>query len=134
MKVCLKYKKNSIKKYKLEVLIKFIELLQKKLPLKGKLFISLLDERRGRMTTGSYKDEEKLIKILVKNRMLSDIMRTLSHEWAHCYDKQHLNIKDRRDVGGDSENFANAKSGELTKLFIKNNRDSEDIIFESITL
>jgi len=82
------------------------------------------------MTTGSFLNKNNSIKILAKNRMLSDILRTLSHEWAHCYDRQHLNITDRRDIGGESENFANAKSGEITKLYIKSNKHKEDKIFE----
>jgi len=48
-------------------------------------------------------------------------MRTISHEWAHAFDKENLNIKDRRSIGGESENFANSISGTLVKKFVKSN-------------
>ena len=82
------------------------------------------------MTTGSFKDKSNEIKILVKNRMLADILRTLSHEWSHCYDHENLKIKDRKDIGGDSENYANKKSGEVTKKFIKSNPKLQSKIFK----
>ena len=119
MKLCLKFKKNTLEKYQIDILKSFILLLQEKLPLTGNLTIKFLDKRVGKMTTGSYKNKTKEISVLSKDRMLADILRTLSHEWAHCYDHQKLKIKDRKDVGGKAEDFANEKSGELTKEFIK---------------
>ena len=107
----------------------FILLLQEKLTLTGDLTVSFLDERKGKMTTGSFKEKTKEIKVLTKGRMLADILRTLSHEWAHCYDHQKLNIKDRKDIGGESEDFANEKSGELTKKFIKSHPKLHKKIF-----
>ena len=119
MKLCLKFKKNTLEKYQIDIIKSFILLLQEKLTLTGDLTVSFLDERKGKMTTGSFKEKTKEIKVLTKGRMLADILRTLSHEWAHCYDHQKLKIKDRKDVGGKAEDFANEKSGELTKEFIK---------------
>ena len=92
--------------------------------------ISLLNERIGKMTTGSYKNSEHRIKVLIKNRLLADMLRTLSHEWGHAFDREHINFKDRRDVGGESENFANAISGAVTKHFIKKNPKIEKVVFE----
>jgi hypothetical protein len=129
MKLCLKFKKNTLEKYQIDIIKSFILLLQEKLTLTGDLTISFLDERKGKMTTGSFKEKTKEIKVLVKGRMLADILRTLSHEWAHCYDHQKLNIKDRKDIGGKSEDFANEKSGELTKKFIKSHPKLHKKIF-----
>ena len=129
MKLCLKFKKNTLEKYQIDIIKSFILLLQEKLTLTGDLTISFLDERKGKMTTGSFKEKTKKIKVLVKGRMLADILRTLSHEWAHCYDHQKLNIKDRKDIGGKSEDFANEKSGELTKKFIKSHPKLHKKIF-----
>ena len=130
MKICFKYKKNSVNKKQLDLLKKFCKLLQSKMPLHDDLIITLLNEKSKDMTTGSYNNGKGRIRILFKGRMLADVLRTLSHEWAHAYDHESLNIKDRRDVGGESENFANAKSGELTKLFIKKNKNKEKEIFD----
>ena len=130
MKLCLKFKKELVEKYQIDIIKEFILTLQKSLPLKGELEILLLDERKGKMTTGSFKNKENKIKVLFKGRMLADILRTLSHEWAHCYDHQKVHIKDRRDVGGESENFANEKSGALTKQFVKSNPDLHKDLFK----
>jgi hypothetical protein len=129
MKLCLKFKKNTLEKYQIDILKSFILLLQEKLPLTGNLTIKFLDRRVGKMTTGSYKNKTKEISVLSKDRMLADILRTLSHEWAHSYDHQKLKIKDRKDIGGESEDYANKKSGELTKKFIKSHPKLHKKIF-----
>jgi hypothetical protein len=129
MKLCLKYKKGILEKYQVDIIKDFILYLQKDLPLNENIIIRFLDKRVGKMTTGSFKNEKNEIKVLAKNRMLADILRTLSHEWAHCYDHEKLKIKDRRSVGGESEDYANKKSGEITKKFIKSHPKLEDKIF-----
>jgi len=129
MKLCLKFKKGTLEKYQIDIIKNFILLLQEKLTLTGGITVRFLDKRVGKMTTGSFKNETNEIKVLVKGRMLADILRTLSHEWAHAYDHEKLKIKDRKDVGGESEDYANKKSGELTKKFIKSHPKLEDKIF-----
>jgi hypothetical protein len=129
MKLCLKFEKGTLEKYQIDIIKSFILLLQEKLTLTGDLTIKFLSERKGKMTTGSYKNKSKEIKVLSKGRMLADILRTLSHEWAHCYDHQKLKIKDRKEVGGKAEDFANEKSGEITKKFIKSHPKLHKKIF-----
>lgn len=116
MKVNIKYlnaKKiesvhNSVKK--------FIRLLQKNLPLKESIVVEFLGHRYGDMTTGSRTDEGKL-KILVKNRILRDVLRTLAHEWVHEYQMQILKRQEGPNIGGKNEDEANALSGRLVKKF-----------------
>ena len=129
MKICFKIQNKVISKNQLEIIKKFCSLLMKKMKLSNDLDIHFLKKRADDMTTGSYNYEKSRIRILSGNRMLADILRTLSHEWAHAYDHEKLNIDDRRDIGGKSENFANAKSGELTKMFIKKNEKIKKDIF-----
>lgn len=129
MKVCLKYNKKDFTEDKFGLLKKFIQLLGKKMPLKNDIEIDLLEKRKGRMTTGSYLDKSHRAKVLVKDRLLYDIFRTLSHEWAHAYDRDNLNIKNRKDVGGDSENFANEISGAITKFFMKKHKEQEELFY-----
>ena len=88
-----------------------------------------MDKKQDDMTTGSYNKEKSRIRVLFGGRMMADILRTLSHEWSHAYDSEKLKIKDRRDVGGKSEDYANSKSGEYTKMFIKKNKKIENEIF-----
>lgn len=130
MKLCIKYRKNLLTDKKLNLIKKFCELLQKKLPLKNDLTIYFLDKKQEDMTTGSYNQEKNRIRVLFNNRMTADVLRTLSHEWAHAYDHEKLKIKDRKDVGGKSEDYANSKSGEYTKMFIKKNKKLEKEIFD----
>lgn len=130
MRVCLKYPKNTLSNKEIKILKKFLELLQKIMPLSNKIDIFLVSERKGKMTTGSYKNSEHKIKVLIRNRILADMLRTLSHEWGHAFDREHINFEDRREVGGESENFANAISGAVTKHFIKKHPELEDVIFE----
>lgn len=130
MKVCLKYPKKTIKEKELNIIKDFIKLLNKIMPLSEEIHILFLNKRIGKMTTGSYKHNKHSIKVLIKNRILADMLRTLSHEWGHAFDREHINFKDRREVGGESENFANSISGAITKHFIKKHPHLEDDIFE----
>jgi len=130
MKVCLKYEKKTLSNKELKILKKFLDLLQKIMPLSKEINIIFLNKRHGKMTTGSYKHSVHTIKVLIKNRILADMLRTLSHEWGHAFDREHINFEDRRDVGGQSENFANSISGAITKHFIKKHPELEDAIFE----
>ena len=129
MKLCIKHKKGLIKKFQLDIIKDFILELQSKIHLKGEVEIEFLDKRKGKMTTGSFINKKHLIKVLFKERMLADVLRTLSHEWAHCYDHQKLNIKDRKEVGGKAEDYANETSGEITKGFIKKHPKLQNKIF-----
>jgi hypothetical protein len=129
MKLCIRYKKSTIKKFQIDIIKNFILELQKKIPLVGHLEIEFLDKRNGNMTTGSYTNKKNLIKVLFKERMLADVLRTLSHEWAHCYDHQKKHIKDRNPIGGKSEDYANETSGEITKRFIKKHPKLQNKIF-----
>jgi len=131
MKIKLIYNKKSSDKKSIEILKEFIKLLQKKLPIENDFSIELVSNREGQMTTGSYNDSENLIKVLFNKRMLADVLRTLSHEWAHKFDYEKLKIKDKTDVGGEAENFANAVSGAITKYFIKNNEKFLKKIYEN---
>lgn len=129
MKICFKIYKGTVSQKEIEIIKKFCSLLMKKMKLSNDIRIEFLNKQKGKMTTGSFNNKNSTIKVLSKNRMLADILRTLSHEWAHAYDHEKLNIKDRRDIGGKSEDYANAKSGELTKMFIKKNKKKQKEIF-----
>jgi hypothetical protein len=71
--------------------------------------------------------------ILVKNRMLIDILRTLSHEWVHEYQFQKLGLDDKKkiqDVGGPEENMSNVLSGIFIKKFDQSNPNFKNKLYE----
>jgi hypothetical protein len=122
MKACLK---NTTKYFSPEelILIKdFINLLQKEVPLKKDVYINFDKQRDGHMTTGVRMPGHH-IHVLTKDRLLIDVLRTLSHEWTHEFQHQKLGLKDNQkiqDIGGPEENMANVLSGIFVKRFAKN--------------
>ena len=99
MKVTIKY--FNAKKFKTDhdSVERFIKLLQRNLPLKESVVVEFLGNRYGDMTTGSRTPDSRL-KILVKDRILRDVLRTLAHEWVHEYQIQILNREQGPDIGG----------------------------------
>jgi Fe-Mn family superoxide dismutase len=84
------------------------------------------------MTTGSRTDNHRL-KILVKDRLNRDILRTLAHEWAHEYQRRVLKRKKGPNIGGKNEDEANAIAGEIMKKFEKSNKSSIPRIYKMFT-
>ena len=76
------------------------------------------------MTTGCYIPADRQIKILVKDRSLVDVLRSLAHELVH--QKQHLegSLEDiSGETGSEHENEANAKAGIIMRLYQDKNKD-----------
>ena len=96
MKVTVKHINSGIENDKYDFFNKFIKYLQKSYPLKHDLTICFLGDRKGGMTTGSRKPH--FIKVLSKNRMNRDILRTLAHEYVHYKQKNqyHKTMEQRR--------------------------------------
>jgi hypothetical protein len=129
MKVTVKHIKSGMDKGKQEFINNFIEFLQKEIPLKNDITIEFLGERKGGMSTGSRKDE-KLLKVLSKNRLNRDICRTLAHEWIHEYQISVLDRDHGADIGGQNENEANSGAGILIKRFEKEFPNKEEKMYE----
>ena len=129
MKVTFKNIGANIDDKKNDLLKKFCKFLQKNHKLKEDVTIHLLGEKIGRMTTGS-QHKEKGIKILINNRMNRDILRTLAHEWVHSYQRNVIGRDKGPDIGGQNEDEANAKSGEIIKRFEKSHPNKETKIYD----
>jgi len=129
MKVTVKHIKSGMDKGKQEFMNNFIKFLQKEIPLKNDITIEFLGERKGGMSTGSRKDE-KLLKVLSKNRLNRDICRTLAHEWIHEYQISVLDRDHGADIGGQNENEANSGAGILIKRFEKEFPNKEEKMYE----
>jgi len=77
-------------------------------------------DKSGIRTTAFYNPNNHRIVIYGKNRAIVDICRSIAHEMTHM---QQM-IEDRisfpvQDAGGEIEDEANAKAGEIIKLFAK---------------
>ena len=127
MKVTIIHKKSGVNKDEFIMYDKFIKYLQKEFPLKHDLKITFLGERIGKMTTGSRLPHD--IRILSKNRMNRDILRTLAHEWVHEYQMDILKRDMGPDIGGKNEDEANSESGAIMKKFEKDFPDSESDLY-----
>jgi hypothetical protein len=128
MKVSVVFKKKVDEK-KQKITNDFIKLLQEIMPLKNDITIHFLDKRKGNMTTGLEVNRE--IYALYGNRVLVDVLRTLCHEWTHCY--QEENIDEKKDVnipGKPIENMSNVIAGAIIRYFTKSNPEIGDYLFE----
>jgi Fe-Mn family superoxide dismutase len=112
-----------------KLLDKFINFLKKSHPLDDDVEVIFTNERFGHMTTGSRTKDGKL-KILVKDRLNRDILRTLSHEWVHQHQRTVLGRKKGPNIGGKNENEANSKSGQDVKKFENKNKKMENMIYK----
>ena len=124
-------KKTKINDKKFEIIKDFIKFIEKKLSLKGNVLIDLQDKKDFDMTTGAIVPHHH-IKVLCKNRMLVDILRTIAHEWVHEYQHEYMRVTDnqrKKEIGGWVENQANAMAGILVKRYIFNNKKLKDELF-----
>lgn len=118
----------------IEVIKSYISYLQENLPLKKEISLHFVDKRVGNMTTG-VRLPKNIIRILSKDRLLIDILRTLAHEWVHEFQVQKMNVSDKKkiqDIGGPEENMANALSGVFVKKFVKDFPKIRPILFGEI--
>lgn len=131
MKVNLKNTTKNFTEPQLKTVRNFLQFLQKSLPLTKNIFVSFDDEREGMMTTGVRLPKHH-IHVLAKDRLLVDILRSLSHEWTHEFQHQKMGLKDTdriQDIGGPEENMANSLAGILIKSFMKQFPHEKTIIF-----
>ena len=129
MKVTITHRNSGIPEKDYKLIDLFLRFLQKQYPLKQDLKIIFLSERTGKMTTGS-RNENNEIKVLTRGRIYRDILRTLSHEWVHEYQRDVLKWKHGSDIGGRNEDMANSEAGALMKMFEKIYPDLEDKMYE----
>jgi len=84
-------------------------------------------------TTAAYHRGQGIIKIYGKNRALVDILRSIAHELTHMMqdEKGMLNGK-IQNAGGLIEDEANAKAGEIIKIYAKSSPERKRI-YESVS-
>jgi len=128
MKVTIIHKDSDIHEDYYTFYDTFIKFLQKEYPLKKDVQVIFLQERVGKMTTGS-RDGKDRIKVLTKDRINRDILRTLAHEWVHEYQRTILKRDKGPNIGGENEDEANAESGSLIKKFEKRFPKMEPLMY-----
>ena len=131
MKVCLKKSGEFPKKNEILVIRKFLQFLQSQLPLNQEVRITFTDSREVPMTTGVRMPDNEIV-VLVKGRLLIDILRTISHEWAHEFQYQKMGVRDDvkiQDIGGPEENMCNVLSGIFIKKFEKKYPEFSEVTY-----
>ena len=82
------------------------------------LKVRFLDTKTDKITTAAYLVADKEIHVLIKDRALVDILRSIAHEMVHY--KQHLNDEltcSSGETGSEHENEANAVAGVIMRNF-----------------
>jgi len=111
----------------------FILFCAQNLPIEGDFEVNLVSNREphGISTTAVYEVGNNCCKIYGKNRAFADVMRSVAHEMTHMMQDQIGIINGPiRDAGGFHEDQANAKAGELIKLFAKSS-PARKMIYEN---
>jgi hypothetical protein len=129
MKVTIKHFNSDVPKENYSFFDDFIKYLQKKYPLKKDLTVIFVGDRKGNMTSGQRNNKGELL-VLSKDRMNRDILRTLAHEWYHEYDRTVLGSPKGPDIGGHSEDDANAEAGKVLKQYEKSNPKNEKKMYK----
>jgi len=131
MKACFKNINKFTTPEQIEAVQEFTKFLQSNLPLNQDVHITFVPERTEHMTTGVRMPGDQIY-VLAGQRLLIDVLRTLSHEWIHEYQHQKMGLKDTdkiQDIGGPEENMANVLSGIFLKKFNKEYPQHTKIIF-----
>ena len=131
MKACFKNINEFTTTEEIEAVKEFTRFLHSNLPLNQDVHITFVPERTEHMTTGVRMPGDQIY-VLAGQRLLIDVLRTLSHEWVHEFQHQKMGLKDDdkiQDIGGPEENMANVLSGIFLKKFNKEYPQYTNVIF-----
>ena len=113
----------------------FINFCAENLPISGdfKVFVVEDREKHDIKTTAAYHRGQNIIKVYSKNRALVDVLRSIAHELTHLrQDEDNMLVGQIQDAGGQIEDEANAKAGELIKLYAKSSPERKRIYESAI--
>ena len=132
MKVTVKHIDSGLSSEDKKMYNDFIKFINSKYPVGNPLTILFLGKKSGVMSTGSQNMNGE-IRVLSRNRLNRDIMRTLAHEWVHAHQRLVLGRERGPDIGGQNEDEANAFAGRLIKMFEADYPHYNGLVFESTT-
>jgi Zn-dependent peptidase ImmA (M78 family) len=107
-----------------ELMSKFIDFCNDYLNLNTPCKVHLTNNREDVTTTAYYNIVEYYVCVYIKDRAIMDIMRSVAHELVHHHQNERgvlLGHVDEGADGSDIENEANAKAGEIIRVFGKQN-------------
>ena len=111
----------------------FITFCAKSLPIENGFCVKVVDDRDKHEigTTGAYRVGQNDIRVYARRRALVDVLRSIAHEMTHMMqDEQGMITGPVQDAGGFHEDQANAKAGELIKLYAR--KPGRRAIYESV--
>ena len=109
---------------------KFLDFVKDNLGYTKPYKLTLTTNKDGIRTTAVYNNSNSSVTVYIKNRAIVDILRSLAHEMVHHKQNQRGDLENNPTAGDDGspeENEANAKAGELIRIFGRQNPE----IYES---
>ena len=113
-----------------KLIAEFIVFCENHLPIQGGYTVKIVGQRdpHGISTTASYMVGGNECRVYAKSRALVDVLRSVAHEMTHMMqDEKGMIDGPVQDAGGFHEYQANAKAGELIKLFAKSSPERHRI-------
>ena len=120
----------NIDESKLNYLSEFCVFCADRLPIENDFDVYVVKDRpkHGITTTALYEVGNNICRVYGKGRAIPDIMRSIAHEMTHMMqDEMGLLIGHIQDAGGFHEDQANARAGELLKLYAKSSPERKRI-------
>tara|TARA_R110001583_G_scaffold40370_1_gene129044 strand:- start:274 stop:699 length:426 start_codon:yes stop_codon:yes gene_type:complete len=118
---------------KQDLMSRFVMFCADNLPIEGDFEVYVVTDRPSHSitTTAVYEVGNNCCRIYGKNRAFVDVLRSIAHEMTHMMqDEMGLITGPIRDAGGFHEDQANARAGEMIKLFAKS-KEGRRAIYES---
>lgn len=103
---------------------KFILFVNDYLGLEKPYSIKLTRDRGDITTTAYYNIVNRVICVYIKDRAIMDVMRSVAHELVHHQQNERGDLRGLEKEGADGsniENEANAKAGEIIRVFGRQN-------------
>lgn len=110
-------------KKRIQLLKKFVEYVSNEFGFKDspKIVVSLdTNEAKANTSFGYYNPNDDNLRVVLANRNLADVCRTIGHELTHRKQKINGELRpDSGETGSDAENEANSKAGIFLREFGK---------------
>ena len=103
---------------------KFIDFVVDYLSLSKNFKVRLTRDKVDIVTTAYYEIDNNIVCVYIKDRAIVDIMRSVAHELVHHSQNENGELVGDPSEGADGsdlENHANAKAGEIIRIFGKQN-------------
>jgi len=107
-----------------DLMEKFILFVNDFLGIEKSCKIKLTVDRKDITTSAYYNIEDHFACIYIKDRAIMDVMRSVAHELVHHQQNERgdlTGLAEEGDDGSPIENEANAKAGEIIRVFGKQN-------------